>query len=265
MKFYISGDIEGVTGVTSWNETELGHHEHTWAREQMLREINAACEALIELGASEIVVKDAHDSGRNIDISKLPLEVNSIRGWTGGPESMMVGIDETFDGVIFIGYHSGSFENGNPLAHTFNSEKAFELKVNGKTASEFCLNARIAAYYGVPILFLSGDQDICNTALDLVPNMEVFSTKSGLGNGTFNVHPLKSLDGIKDGVKKAFEKRESLRLEKEEDLLLEITYKEHKDAFRASYYEGVELVDNHTVKYKSKDIMDLMTARMFIL
>ena len=28
MKVYISADIEGVTGVTSWKETILGEEEH---------------------------------------------------------------------------------------------------------------------------------------------------------------------------------------------------------------------------------------------
>ncbi len=32
MKVYISVDIEGITGVTDWNETELGHGEHIWAK-----------------------------------------------------------------------------------------------------------------------------------------------------------------------------------------------------------------------------------------
>lgn len=37
MKVYISADIEGVTGVTSWNETELGDHEHAAAALQMTK------------------------------------------------------------------------------------------------------------------------------------------------------------------------------------------------------------------------------------
>ena len=37
MKVFISADIEGVTGVTDWTETELGHGEFEAARQQMSR------------------------------------------------------------------------------------------------------------------------------------------------------------------------------------------------------------------------------------
>ena len=35
MKVYISADIEGVTGVTNWDETELYHAAHSAAAAQM--------------------------------------------------------------------------------------------------------------------------------------------------------------------------------------------------------------------------------------
>ena len=59
MKVYISVDIEGVTGVTNWNETELGNDEHEAAARQMTLEALAACQGAIESGADEIYIKDA--------------------------------------------------------------------------------------------------------------------------------------------------------------------------------------------------------------
>ena len=43
MKVYISADIEGVTNVTNWDETELYHDAHAAAKKQMTREVLAAC------------------------------------------------------------------------------------------------------------------------------------------------------------------------------------------------------------------------------
>ena len=63
MKVFISADIEGITGVTHWNETELGHAEYQAAREQMTAEVVAACEGALEAGAQEIWIKDSHDTG----------------------------------------------------------------------------------------------------------------------------------------------------------------------------------------------------------
>ena len=51
----------------------------------------------------------------------LPEYVKLHRGWEGGPCSMMSGLDNTFDAVIFVGYHSPSRSDGNPLSHTMNT------------------------------------------------------------------------------------------------------------------------------------------------
>lgn len=265
MKVYISVDIEGITGVTSWNETHLGDIEHKWAAEQMTKETIAACEGAIEMGATEIIVKDAHASGRNIDISKLPREVSVIRGWTYGPESMMAGIDETYDAAIFIGYHSAAGQNGNPLAHTMDSEKGVYMKINDELASEFTINTFIASNYGVPVVFLSGDQMLCESSKVLVPSIETVSVKKGEGGATLNIHPDTACEHIKDGVKKALENIEKCKINLPKEFKLEIRFREHKDANRAKYYPGVRLIDDHTVEYIAKNVQDLITARMFIL
>ena len=71
MKVFLSVDIEGITGVTSWNETNLGNQEHRLCAEQMTKETLAACEGAITMGVKEILIKDAHDSARNIDLPKF--------------------------------------------------------------------------------------------------------------------------------------------------------------------------------------------------
>ena len=94
MKIFISADIEGVTGVTHREETDLSKPEYALPREQMTAEVVAACEGAFEAGATEIWVKDAHDSGRNIIASKLPQEVRLIRGWAPDPLMMMQELNE---------------------------------------------------------------------------------------------------------------------------------------------------------------------------
>ena len=54
MKMYISADIEGITGVTHWDETDLHHADSYAAREQMTAEVAAACEGALLAGATEI-------------------------------------------------------------------------------------------------------------------------------------------------------------------------------------------------------------------
>jgi len=96
MKVFISADIEGVTGVTHWDETDLNKAEFAAASEQMTAEVAAACEGALEAGATEILVKDAHGDARNIIASKLPHEVRLIRDWAPEPLMMMQGLDKSF-------------------------------------------------------------------------------------------------------------------------------------------------------------------------
>ncbi len=264
MKVYISVDIEGVTGVTSWDETELSNDVHKPAAEQMTRETLAACRAAIACGADEIVIKDAHDSARNLLTDELPDEVKIIRGWSNTPESMVAGIDESFDAAIFIGYHAGAGFNGNPLSHTMNLGNNY-VKINGRRAAEFDMNAYVCAYYGVPIVFVSGDEQLCDHARELIPAIETAGVKKGWGNATISVSQTKALHMIEDGVKRGLCARDKCKLSSPEKFEMEINFKECVNALRASYYPGAVQLDERTVRYTAKDIQEMMTARMFIL
>lgn len=264
MKVYISADIEGVTGVTNWDETELYHAAHAAAAVQMTREVAAACRAAISQGADEIVIKDGHDSARNLIAEELPEEAVLIRGWTNSPESMMAGLDESFDAAIFIGYHSGAGFNGNPLSHTMNLDNNF-VKINGSYAAEFDLNAYMSAYYGVPVVFLSGDAELCEHAKEMIPSMETVSVKYGIGNATFNIQNDKACRLIEEGVKKGLQKLSDCKLNEPEQYHVEINFKECVRAYRASFYPGVQQLDARTVCYTAKNAYEMMTTRMFIL
>ena len=78
MKVYISVDFEGVAGSTSWSSTNLGDLEHGPMAREMTLEAAAACRGALAAGATEIYIKDAHESGRNMDISLLPKEANPL-------------------------------------------------------------------------------------------------------------------------------------------------------------------------------------------
>ena len=54
-------------------------------REQMSREVAAACRGALAGGADDVLVKDAHDYARNIDPTVLPEEVKILRGWDARP------------------------------------------------------------------------------------------------------------------------------------------------------------------------------------
>jgi len=126
----------------------------------MTREVVAACEGALSANVTDILIKDAHGSGRNIIASQLPECARLIRGWSGHPFNMLQQIDQTFDATILTGYHSKAGSEPNPLAHCFRLYIDY-IKINGELASEFLFNAYVSALVNVPVVFVSGDKGIC--------------------------------------------------------------------------------------------------------
>lgn len=264
MKVYISVDFEGITGSTSWESTNLGHLEHSPLAREMTLEAVAACEGALAAGATEIYVKDAHDSGRNMDMALFPKEVNIIYDWTSEPLSMLGGLDASFDAVMYVGYHSPGGSDGNPLSHTMDPCCNY-IKYNGRLASEFLIHAYAAAQLGVPSVFLSGDRMLCGHVHEYDPQITTVAVKEGLGRATINVTPAKAQEMIRDGTRQGLLNRDNCHLDIPMPITMEICYKDHAKAKRASYYPGVIQLDSHTVSYTTNIMDDLMAARMFIL
>src|SRR6266498_2817118 len=176
MKILIATDMEGITGVTTWDQVTPGHAEYARFRRLMTQDVNAAIRGAGEAGADEIIVTDGHWNGSNILIEEL-----DPRGRlnTGSPSqfSMMEGIDESVDGVFFIGYHA---RNGTPnaiLDHTWSSKTVANVWLNDILTGEYGLNAAVAGQFGVPVILVSGDQTACAQVTDLLGDMEIAIVK----------------------------------------------------------------------------------------
>lgn len=265
MKVFISADIEGVTGCTVWNETEKGKDGYEKFAKQMTLEVNAACKGSNAAGTTEIMINDAHDSGRNIDHNLLPKNTKLVRGWSGGLYSMVQELDESYDALMFIGYHSAASRDTNPLSHTMSTILDY-VKINGMIASEFLIHSYIAAYLGVPVAFLSGDKGLCDEAKSLNENIVTVAVKEGRGNSTINIHPELALDLIMDGVKESLRKDKSkCIIELPDEFNVEIRYRNHKDSYKSSHYPGVTKVDENTINYKSNDYMDVLRMMNYLI
>ena len=265
MKIFISADIEGVTGVTHWDETEKSKADHEEFAHQMSLEVNAACKAANDLGAQEILIKDAHDSGRNIDHKLLPKNTKLIRGWSGGNYSMVQGLDASFDALLYIGYHSAAGKNTNPLAHTMNSSLDY-VKLNGEYVNEFLIHSYIAGYLNVPVVFLSGDLGLCKDVGKINENIVTVSVKDGIGNSTINIHPELALDLIEKGVKEALNKDlTKCKISLPDTFELEVRYRNHMTAYKLSNYPGAELIEANVIKFCHDDYMEVIRAMRFIL
>jgi len=263
-KLYVSADIEGVCGIADWKETELAEAQGAYFREQMGREVRAVCEAACGAGVGEILVKDAHDSGRNINPMALPENVRLLRSWTRSPLSMMAGIDESFDGVAFVGYHSAAGTNGNPLAHTMNGNNVHVL-VNGEPASEFLINSYTAALFSVPVLFLSGDRMLCERAARLDPAIGTVAVSEGMGGASLSIHPNLAVAKIRETAAAAFAANAVHALKLPTAFHVEIRFRLHHLAYRGSFYPGAKQTGPFEVAYSSGSWMEVLQFLFFVL
>jgi len=261
MKVFISADIEGVTGILHWDETARAHADFGEFRDRMTQEVSAACEGAFEAGATEVWIKDAHGSGRNLIADRLPRKTRLIRGWSGHPYCMVQEIDSSFAALLFVGYHSAATSAGNPLSHTFTG--VFNrLELNGAVLSEFRCNSLTGRSEGVPSVFLSGDEALCETAQEEEPGILTVATQKGVGASSINVHPAWSLEEIHAGVARAVAERQDPP-PMPESFRLDIRYRQHMDAYRFSFYPGAEAVGSDTVRFESDRWFDVIRAIRF--
>ena len=94
---------------------------------------------------------------------------------------MMEGIDDTFDAVLFIGYHASTSNPRGVRAHTMSSANLTGLRLNGREMPEAGVSAAIAGDFGVPVVMISGDDAIAEEARGILGDLEAAVTKHTLG------------------------------------------------------------------------------------
>jgi D-amino peptidase len=263
MKIFVSADIEGVTGATHWDETDLPKTDYAAFREQMTAEVVAACEGALQAGATEIWVKDAHDTARNIIAAKLPQEVRLIRGWGFDPFMMVQGLDDTFQAAMMIGYHSRAAGGTSPLAHTMTGNFAHIL-LNDRYASEFLIHTYAAAYVHVPVVLVSGDKGLCDEVTQFNPYITTVAVKEGIGGSTVNIHPNLATARIRDGVVQALSGDLSrLQNPLPARFTIEVCYHDHTKAYPLGFYPGAKRVDPHTIRFEADSYFDILRFMLF--
>lgn len=266
MKIYISADIEGIAGIAHWDQARPEEPAYRELAERMTDHVAAACEGALAAGADELLVKDAHGPARNIVPDRLPREARIIRGWSGHPFLMVEHLDETFDAVVMIGWHSRAGSGGNPLAHTLSSSAVARLEVNGAPVAEFHLYGWAAASVGVPVALVSGDEALCAEVKAANPAIATVPVLAGTGAGTVSLHPDVARDRIRDGVREALAGDLGDRvLALPERFEVVVRFHDAERAWRASFWPGAELVDDHSVRYVAPSIFETLRPLGFFV
>ncbi len=266
MKIYISADMEGVVGAVTAEQLSPTGFEYQRFREFMTQEVNAAIEAAFEAGATEVVVSDSHGNGQNLLIEKLPKNILLVRAFPR-PLMMMQGIDETFAGVIFLGYHSSTTNPQGVRAHTMSSARLADVQLNNISMSEGGVNAAIAGHFNVPIIMVSGDDAAVKEVTALLGDVEGAVVKWNYGfHSAMTMMPEAAYSLIREKVKKAIGRIKAFKPYKlKTPVQLDVRFKNYRPSEVLSYLSIVERTDAHSIRFMGKDMIETSKFMEFIL
>jgi len=263
LKVFISVDMEGVCGIIHWEDVSRSGKDYGLFRKLMTMETNAAIAGALEAGATYVLVRDSHGSGRNILPDLLHTEAVLIRDWSGGPLDMMEGINETFDAVIFIGYHARANTPDAVLDHTMTGT-IYDVTLNGKPMPEAGINAFIAGNFGVPVVMVAGDVAICRQSQELFSKIVTAAVKEGVGNAASMPHPQKAQELIKKRTREALTRLKEFKPFKlDPPYTIKVTYKNEERAEKASWIPGAKRSGNTSVSFTSDDWMEILKFFLF--
>ncbi len=263
-KVYISVDLEGIAGVVANTQTSPSGQNYEWARRQMIAETNAAIEGAFAGGATEVLVNDSHGPQTNLRPDEIDRRAMMITGQPK-PLGMTMGLDSTFDAAVYIGYHAPGSTANAVHGHTFSGALKV-VRLNGKEVGEYGLNAMVAGYWGVPVVFISGDKAAVEMAQDFIPGVDGLAVKEGIGYyAAKTMNPLEAREKITAGVRAALVKRiarQPVRLAS--PITLEIELDELAHADQVALVPGMKR-NGRTVSYTSPDPLTIYKVARVIM
>jgi D-amino peptidase len=265
LRIYISADMEGIVGVVTGDQLGPTGFEYQRFREFMTQEVNAAIEAALAGGADEIVVSDSHGNGENLLIEKLPKNITVVRSWPR-PLGMMQGIDETFAGAIFIGYHASTTNPEGVRAHTLSSATLADVRLNGVSVPEAGINAAIAGQFNVPVIMISGDDAAVKEVTALLGDVEGAVVKWNYGfHSARTIMPGAAYDLIREKVKKAMGRINTFKPYKvATPIQVDVRFKNYRPAEVLSYLSTVKRTDAHSIRFQGKDATEVSRFLQFV-
>jgi D-amino peptidase len=188
-KVMIRCDMEGASGIVSYEQAEPGKSEYNEGRLMFMSDLLALIKGLQDGGVDQIYIYDEHYYGRSIMLDKLPENVRLICGkpkycpdWAGG-------LDEDFDAMILLGFHSKRGTADALLNHTYEPDIR-DIHINGLSVGEIGIEAAIAGDCGVPFVMITADSEGIIEAKKLVPDVVGISVKESLSEFGACCYPL---------------------------------------------------------------------------
>ncbi len=259
MKIYIHTDLEGAAMVSRWDQTRRGEatpESRALAMKLMTWELNAAVDGILDVDSgAEVIVWDGHGGG-GIDILEFHANAKLIsRSSLIGPPYCT---DDSFDALFFVAQHAMAGTAKANLCHTYSGKMVEYYKINGKPVGEFGARAIMAGTFGIPTVFISGDDKAVAEAKALVPGIHGAVVKEGLDvELAVHLSPKASQELIRRIAAEAVKEIDCISPVKMDPPYVQEIKVKSGVSIVGYLREGAERVDERTLLFKSDDICDL--------
>lgn len=262
MNVFMVTDMEGVAGVVSFTEQSYPDGRYYDAGKHLVTaEVNAAVDGLIDGGADDILVWDGHGAGA-ILFEELHPHARLLHGRPSPPWSRLKEVIARYDVCVIVGQHAMAGVPTGNQNHTQNSRTVDYYELNGTRIGEIGQIALFMGALGLPLIFLSGEQDACREAEALVEGITTAAVKEGLGRGAaISLSAQLARSKVRAGAQAALEKQ---RTDPLPPLVWPGPYVLEKRFFftdvadAATNQPGVERVDSQTVRLRGDRIEDII-------
>lgn len=250
-------DMEGVSGVVSYEQAEPGKPEFEFGKRMFMSDLLALTDGLNQGGADEIWVYDEHYYGRNIDMDQLPKNVTAICGKPPYQTNWAGGLDATFTGMILLGFHSKAGTSDGLLPHSYELDIK-DIRINGVSVGEIGMEAAIAGDYDVPVLMVAGDSAGVEEAKELLSGITVVVVKESICECGAQCYPLSvTAEKIRTKAEEIVKNKPNVKpynVGNKVSLEVELNQGHYLDVARKFY--GNEIVNN-TLVFKGKSATDV--------
>jgi D-amino peptidase len=253
MRVFVVSDMEGVAGITKWEQTEGGHALYEECRRLYTEEINAAVRGARAGGATEIVVMDCHGAGGGWSFNSLVpdlldpgCEFVVQHEWTEYTEFL----EEGCDAALFVAMHAMAGAAQGVMNHTVSGTDWRNLRFNGTLVGETGINAALCGTWGCPVLLVTGDQAACDEGRALLgEGLVTVQVKRSFGRfSARHVAPVRAREMIEQGARRALAERGRVPpYDPGSPCEVEIEFATSDQADRLRHRPGVELVDSRRV------------------
>jgi len=262
MKLYISIDMEGITGLVDNTFVDSRQYNYTRGQHIMTDEANHVIGTAFDEGCKEVIVNDSHSKMNNLLIERLHPDTQLISGDVK-PYSMVQGLDGSFAGAAFLGYHTRAATKG-VLSHTM-IFGVRNMYINDRAIGELGFNAYVAGYFGVPVLLVAGDDETAIEAEELIPGVTTAVVKKRISRtSALCLTPEKSGQLLRDKTKEALANRSHVQpLVPPDRPVLKIEFANYGQAEWAHLMPGTT-IDDHSpiVTFQARDILEAYQAML---